>query len=259
MTLAAAAPAVSVVVPFFASSATLASCIESLLSQGSRGVPVEFLFIDNGAPDDSAEIVREYPDVVLLRESTPGAYAARNAGLRRARAPIIAFTDADCVVDQDWLEQIVRALEVPTVGVVLGACRYPQRASWALKFLAAYENAKIQYVLDHCPPACFFGYANNMAVRASLFDELGPFREWRRAGDTEFVHRVAAERPDLRVHFDPAVRVTHHEFLSFRARARRLNLYTETNAKIDTFRELTFGQRLRVLSRCRLDGQGSGR
>ncbi len=45
------------------------------------------------------------------------------------------------------------------------------------------------------------------------------------------------------------MRVTHHEFLTARARARRLGLYTRTNARIETFRELGVGRRLGVLWR----------
>ncbi len=43
------------------------------------------------------------------------------------------------------------------------------------------------------------------------------------------------------------MRVTHLEFVSARERARRLKLYTGTNSRISTFRELGVWQRLGVL------------
>ncbi len=104
--------------------------------------------------------------------------------------------------------------------------------------LGAYENAKADYVVHHCAPAYRFAYANNMAVRTSVFEELGLFREWQRAADSELVHRLASERPDLRLVYRPSMRVTHLEFLRVRDRVRRLSLYTETNSRISTFREL---------------------
>ena len=131
----------------------------------------------------------------------------------------------------------------------MGHCRYPPDASAALRLLGAYENAKARYVLQRCPPAYHFAYANNMAVRASVFREMGPFVEWRRAGDTELVHRLAARRPDLRAIFRPQVKVTHLEFRRARRRARRLALYTQTNARIVTFRELEPLRRLGLLGR----------
>lgn len=244
--MAGAEPCVSVVVPFFNSEQHIGACIESLLAQEDVGGPYEILLIDNGSGDASPSIAARYDDVTLLAEDTPGAYAARNAGIRRARAPIIALTDADCVVDPDWLRTIRAGLSRPDVAMMIGHCRYPREASLALRLLGAYENAKAEYVITRCPSAYHFAYANNMAVRTAIFEELGPFREWRRAGDSELVHRMAAQRPDLRLVFEPTMRIAHHEFVHSRARAGRLSLYTQTNAQIETFRELGLARRLGV-------------
>ena len=240
-------PRVSVVVPFRNSKATLAACVEGLLAQEGIGGPVEILLVDNGSTDDSVEIVRRYSEVTLLEESTPGAYAARNRALSVAQAPLIAFTDSDCVADRDWLRSIVDGFEDPRNAILVGHCRYPTEASWPLRLLAAYENAKTRYVLERCPPAYHFAYCNNMAVRAEVFDEIGPFETWKRAADSELVHRLAARRPDLRTVFRAGQRITHHEFLRLRDRARRLRLYTQTNQQIPTFRELGWLRRLGVL------------
>lgn len=241
------APRVSVVVPFFNRPRFLGACVEALLSQDGFGGPVEIVLVDNGSTDDSAATLAEHPQVNLLREETPGAYAARNTGIRRARAPIIAFTDADCVVDRDWLRTVCDAMRDPTIGILIGHCRYPAGASPALRLLGAYENAKADYVVNHCAPAYHFAYANNMAVRTCVFEELGPFREWERAADSELVHRLASKRPDLRLMYRPSMRVTHLEFLRVRDRVRRLSLYTQTNSQISTFRELGLAGRLGVL------------
>ena len=238
---------VSVIVPFRDSERHLAACLESLAGQEGVDGGYEVLSVDNGSSDGSAAIAARFPGVTLLEEATPGAYAARNSAIRRARAPILAFTDADCAVAGDWLASIVQGMGDPATAVLLGRMRYPDRASLPLRALAAWENAKTAYVLERCPPAHRFAYANNMAVRASVFDEIGPFREWRRAADSELVHRLAQRRPDLEVRYLPSMRVTHLEFLRARDRARRLSLYTRTNARIETFRELGSARRLGVL------------
>ena len=86
-----------------------------------------------------------------------------------------------------------------------------------------------------------------MAVRASVFAEIGPFEQWARAADSELVHRVARARPDLRLVYRPSMVVTHMEFLRTRDRVRRLSLYTKTNARIQGFRELGIADRVGVL------------
>lgn len=240
-------PRVSVIVPFFNRQPSLTACIEALLNQEDVGGPVEIIMVDNGSTDDSAAVVRRYPQVTLLREESPGAYAARNAGIRHARAPMLAFTDADCVTDRRWLQSVCDGMRDPGVAILIGHCRYPAEASWALTLLGAYENAKAEYVLTRCTPAYHFAYGNNMAVRASVFAEVGPFRLWDRAADTELVHRMTAARPDLRVEFRPDMRITHLEFLRVRDRVRRLSLYTRTNAQIASFRELGVAERAGVL------------
>ena len=242
-------PRVSVVVPFYNSERTLAACIESLLAQADVGGPYEILMIDNRSTDASASIVARYPELIVLEESTPGAYTARNTGIRKASAPLIALTDADCIVQPDWLRSIQDGMQDPRTAVLIGHCRYPDEASLALRLLGAYENSKTEYVITRCDPSHYFAYCNNMAVRASMFEELGLFKEWKRAADSEFVHRLASRRPELKLTYRPAMSITHLEFLRGRERAKRLKLYTQTNSKISTFRELGLRQRLGVLWR----------
>jgi glycosyltransferase involved in cell wall biosynthesis len=237
-------PLVSIVVPFKNSERHIAACVESLLGQQEVGGAYEIILIDNRSEDASASIVANYDGVAVLDEPTVGAYAARNTGIRRARAPLIAFTDADCVADGDWLRSLLDGMQDPGVGILLGHVRYPREASPALRVLSAYENGKAEYVIGNCAPAHHFAYANNMAVRASIFDDLGLFKEWKRAGDSELLHRVAAARPELRPAYCRSMRVTHMEFVRARDRARRLSLYTTTNSRIPTFRELGPAQRL---------------
>lgn len=240
-------PRVSVVVPFHNSARHIAACVESLLAQKGLDGRFEIVLIDNGSTDDSAAIVGGFPEVTLLSETTPGAYAARNRGIRAASAPLIAFTDADCTVASDWLRSILDGMREPSVGMLVGRVDYPPGSSVGLRLLGAYENAKADYVIGRCEPAHHYAYANNMAVSAALFDELGPFEEWRRAADSEFVHRLAERRPELRFAYRPEMRVVHLEFTGGKARAERLRLYRQTNSRISTFRELGARQRLGVL------------
>lgn len=255
---AADRPRVSVVVPFFDSERHIAACIESLLRQEDAGGPYEIILVDNGSSDDSGSIVARFGGLTVLEEPTPGAYAARNTGIRVARAPLIAFTDADCEVAPDWLHCVREGMQDPAVAILLGEIRYPATASFPLRLLGAYENAKAEYVLRRCAPAYHFGYGNNMAVRASVFEELGPFEPWKRAADSELVQRLEARRPDLRVAYDSRMTVTHLEFLRARDRLRRLMLYTQTNTQIGSFRELgparRFGVLMQMLRRVRVGG-----
>ena len=52
-----------------------------------------------------------------------------------------------------------------------------------------------------------------------------------------------------RVAYRPSMRVTHLEFLHTRDRVRRMSLYTKTNSRIETFKELSAAQRVSVVWR----------
>ena len=243
-------PRVSVIVPFFNSAAFLVPCIEALRMARDKAAgqaQVELLFVDNGSSDASASLVSRFEDVHVLREEQPGAYPARNTGLRAATGSIIAFTDADCAVASDWISVICRRMADPTLGMLIGEVRFPEAAGPTLRLVAGWENAKADYVARHGAPSNRIAYCNNLAVRADLFHRLGPFREWKRAGDSEFAQRVARQCPEFAFEFEPAMKVTHHEFLRARDRFRRMRLYTKTNARIEGFEELSLGQRLAIL------------
>ena len=98
----------------------LTSVIPSLLRQ-TFAQPWELIAVDNGSDDGTVELARHLlsvdPPLSLVRSEvivvpSPRGYASpRNAGARIATAPLLAFCDADGVVDENWLESIVRGLE----------------------------------------------------------------------------------------------------------------------------------------------------
>ncbi|MCG8469635.1 MAG: glycosyltransferase [Gemmatimonadetes bacterium] len=244
-----AATAISVIVPCLNDARHVAACVESLLAQvGVRG-GYEVIFVDNGSTDDSAGIARRYDEITVLDEPVAGAYAARNTGIRRARGEVIAFTDADCVISEDWLQRIQTVMRDPAVALAVGKIRYPETASPLLHALARYENAKLDYVVERGGTSRVFAHANNMAVRASAFEELGLFEEWPRAADSELAHRISRRRPELRVVYDDSMLVTHMEFTSAFDRLKRLGVYRRSNARIEDFEELSALQRLETLRR----------
>ena len=91
----------------------LKRCIFSLL--GSTVKPDEILIIDNNSTDttqvEATEISKKYKryNIKYFKEKRVGISYARNIGLVKAKSDIIAFTDDDCVVDKDWIKNIILA------------------------------------------------------------------------------------------------------------------------------------------------------
>ena len=117
-------PAVTVILPTYNRAHILPRALQSALSQTFDDF--ELLVIDDGSTDATADVVGGYSDprVRYLRQPlNAGVSAARNRGLREARADLIALLDSD----DEWLPekltlQVRRFGEVPSrVGLMYGA------------------------------------------------------------------------------------------------------------------------------------------
>jgi glycosyltransferase involved in cell wall biosynthesis len=86
---------VSVVVALYNKRATIERALHSIFIQEPR--ELEVIVIDDGSTDGSADLVDTMGghDVIVVSQVNSGPGAARNAGVRIARAPYIAFLDAD--------------------------------------------------------------------------------------------------------------------------------------------------------------------
>ncbi|HEV2754080.1 MAG TPA: glycosyltransferase [Solirubrobacteraceae bacterium] len=111
-------PAVSVIVPARDAEATLPATLVALGAQA--GAPEhEVLVVDNGSRDATAALAEEAGARVLRLPRGPGPGVARDAGAHAARAPALAFTDADCAPTPGWLAAGSAALH--DAGLVQGA------------------------------------------------------------------------------------------------------------------------------------------
>jgi glycosyltransferase involved in cell wall biosynthesis len=114
-------PDVSIIVPVYNGERTLDSCVQSLLALNYPREHVELIFVNNASTDGTSAILTRYGDRVrVVFEKKGGPAAARNRGLREARHEIVAMTDADCVVDPNWLRFLIPWLENRSVGIVGG-------------------------------------------------------------------------------------------------------------------------------------------
>ena len=92
---------ISIIVPIFNVENYLRECLDSIHHQTYENF--ECLLIDDGSPDNSAEICREYvakdSRFRYFEKENGGLSSARNYGIERAEGAHITFVDSD-----DWLE-----------------------------------------------------------------------------------------------------------------------------------------------------------
>jgi len=220
----------SVIVPFRNELPHIAACIESLQGQSIERSQYELLFVDNGSTDGAGDTICGVPGVTLIREDKPGSYIARNAAIRVAAGRFLAFTDADCVADPDWLAQAQAAIQATGVAVVLGRRVVPASSSLAVRLLQDYDDTKMDFMI-RSPSRFTYGFCSNMIIRADVVRDVGLFDEWERAADTAYLHRVRHRNPGYRVVYWPAMRVTHLEVRTVRQALRKMAVYGASNTR----------------------------
>ena len=95
------APDIAVIIPHYNDLVRLERCLQGLM-QCDLGA-AEVLVVDNASPQPPDALAPQFPRVRFLTETEPGAAPTRNRGVAESTAPLLAFLDADCVPDPDWL------------------------------------------------------------------------------------------------------------------------------------------------------------
>lgn len=118
---------VTVVVPVYNGADYIIRCLESLRKQTFQDFTV--LLVNDGSKDRSAEViqgyVREHPEMSLelISQENKGVAETRNRSIECCKTSYMAFMDQDDVLDPDYLENYVRAIEETGADIVCGGYR----------------------------------------------------------------------------------------------------------------------------------------
>ena len=97
---------ISIIVPIYNVEKYLRQCLDSIQDQSYQNF--ECLLINDGSPDNSADICKEYvskdPRFRYIEKENGGVSSARNLGLEHSKGEYITFIDSDDWVDLDYLE-----------------------------------------------------------------------------------------------------------------------------------------------------------
>lgn len=217
---------ISIIVPFNRRSPFLDPCARAIQDRVWALPDVEVLFIDTLSSDAAAALLgRNFPGFRILRAERRNPYAARNLGAGVARGRILAFTDADCAIDPDWISAIRESFSrgaAMATGPVIPA----QSASRLLQSLHACENLRIKEMCSSGGSRVAYTYTNNLAIDAALFRALGGFDDSRpRGGDSDFLRRAQARNRNLPFRFHSGMGVMHLEMKSLRTWLAKKFLY----------------------------------
>jgi succinoglycan biosynthesis protein ExoM len=121
-------PAASVVICTYNRPALFEAALRSCLHDAThRAMLFEIVVADNSVDGYAASVVGRVstgaPNIRIVAVTPPNISLARNAGLRAAAAPLVAFMDDDLQVEPGWLDALVDVLAATGADVALGPVR----------------------------------------------------------------------------------------------------------------------------------------
>lgn len=184
----------------------------------------ELIVVNDGSDDGT----KEYLDSLLpnarikiIHQSHAGRAATRNAGIKLATGSFIAFTDDDCTVPKNWLNQFYLAFQSSQIDIIGGRVQN----AFLQNIYSAVSQETTNYfvqVINQENAGSGFLTSNNIAYRKATLQTAGGFDvRFRCAGGEERALNLKIISKGGRSLFAPDIVVRHHQTLTFRTFIRQ--------------------------------------
>lgn len=220
-------PRVSVVVASYNGDHTLGACLESL--EKLNYPDYEIILVDDGSTDTTPQIASLHPRVQCVRHPRNlGLSTARNTGIAAATGEIVAFTDADCRADEDWLYYVVGDLLDSEFAGIGGPNLLPADDGAVAAAVMASPGGPAHVMLDDRQaehiPGC------NMVFYRQALTGIGGFDPifWKAGDDVDLCWRL--QQAGYRIGFSPAAFVWHYRRSTVGAYLKQQRGYGEAEA-----------------------------
>ena len=171
---------ITIIIPAYNCRDTIAKCVDSLLAL--RWPHKEIIIVDDCSTDGTPEILARYGDAIrVIRSPNGGPSRARNIAVREAQGEFIAFTDSDCIVAEDWLDELFRGFVSEKTAGVGGDQQSPADDTpfgknihafmKSVGFVADYLKIQDRLIRTRHNPTCNVMYRREVLLEAGLFDE----------------------------------------------------------------------------------------
>ncbi len=180
---------------------TIGKFLDSIARQSK--LPDEIIIVDGGSTDKTIQKISEFkfPDVknfpnIKLLFKNGNRSVGRNEGIEHASGEIILMSDSGCILDKDWIKNILKPFTNKKVDVVAGY----------YKGLAtnAFQKSLIPYVLvmeDKINKDEFLPATRSMAIKKSVWKKLGGFNE-KFSHNEDYAFANALRKAGVRIIFE---------------------------------------------------------
>jgi glycosyltransferase involved in cell wall biosynthesis len=166
---------ISIIIPVYNAEKYIEKLLHSLFNQTYEG-DFEIIAVDNKSTDNSRAILDKYKDKVIIldenKKTGPG--AARNKGIANSKGRIIAFTDADCVADKNWLKNGIRNINENNGDIIGGKVKfYFSKKPTISEYFDSTFHLQNEITIKNIGAAA----TCNLFTRKKVFNKIGFFPE----------------------------------------------------------------------------------
>lgn len=105
----------SFIIPLYNSAKWLEKCLYSVLAQDIPEEEMEIICVNDGSPDNSADLAREigkkHPSIIVIDQPNQGPSGARNTGMKAATGKYLCFVDPDDYVSPNVYGTLIKQME----------------------------------------------------------------------------------------------------------------------------------------------------
>lgn len=156
-------PSVTVLITIRNNADIIKQCIDSLLKQSYKNYKI--FVVDAFSDDGTYEILKKYGKKIRLEQLKSNPPQAFNYGIERINSEIIAFTNGDCVVERNWLSELVKPFNNKDVVAAAGIAKNPKEIKSKLQEVIGIE---LEDRYNHFPKEIVRAPDMNLAVRTGL-------------------------------------------------------------------------------------------
>ncbi len=118
----------AIIIPCYNCEKYIDECLNSIINQNIMGYTYEIIAIDDGSKDKTALKLSEWkekiPNITIIHQQNKGAAAARNAGIKVAKADYLMFVDADDVLKENSITTLLTKAYSAHYDIVQGGFLY---------------------------------------------------------------------------------------------------------------------------------------
>lgn len=119
----------SIILPVYKVENYIWECVDSIFKQGLSDPDFEVIFVNDGTPDNSIEIIEDFvsfhDNITIINQENMGVSKARNAGLAASQGLYVYFMDPDDLLVNNALSVLLAKVLSSSADILMaGYCRF---------------------------------------------------------------------------------------------------------------------------------------